>query len=170
MNDFDGSVRFGYLVLHMLMNPLSSSVNLTTSYLKSCLGVQKQQRGELFTAEGVTFDPSKMPLFANKPHFSFLSQSVLTYSLRSDVTNFFRRIWKKDLGKSHQIYSSNGNSNVSTVSYDRKLQLRSKETILGEFVNTELYIYLFFVYELTHTQRDATRRDATRRIQTWFAI
>jgi len=61
-NKFDESVRFGFHVLQQIFNPLSSSIELTTSYLLSCHQIKNKQ--QLFTT--VPWDPSKTPLFACK--------------------------------------------------------------------------------------------------------
>jgi len=131
---FEESVRFGYYSLHTLMSPFSSSVELITDYLTTCVQLQKADvpnsktafptPASLFTTGDTNWDPSKTPLVACKPKFSFLTQSILTYTMRSDVVSFFRRIWSKPLS------ANTAASNPSTASYDRKLQLRKKETIL----------------------------------------
>ncbi|GMI60612.1 hypothetical protein ScalyP_jg3777 [Parmales sp. scaly parma] len=87
--------------------------------------------------------PSTSPLVAFKTEFTYTTQTLLCYCVRSDVVNFFKHIWKKQLLPTPQFNSNNTfNTQFPTKSFKQKLSLKTNDTMMIHLVR-KLLLSLF---------------------------
>ena len=138
------SLQFSYIVLHTILNPHSTESYLTTNFLKqACVACPPTNTTPSSIFTNSMWFPSTSPLVAFKTEFTYTTQTLLCYCVRSDVVNFFKHIWKKQLLPTPQFNSNNTfNTQFPTKSFKQKLSLKTNDTMMIHLVR-KLLLSLF---------------------------